>query len=236
MRRIVKGPEPEILRKWKKDNAEVPKNLRYSALHGTETRAIRQQMLIEQGYLCAYTMRRIRTADNCHIEHIVPQTQAPGKDLDYTNMLACFPGRFPGNKRPAEWKNPKCPYGAMQKDGTHIDETNFVSPLREDVESRFQYCGEDGSVRSDANDAPASNSIKILQLNHGELIDLRKAAIDERVLDASLSAEEADELAVAISSPGSNGMLSEFCTAIAQVSVWYANAMRSRNKLDALFE
>jgi uncharacterized protein (TIGR02646 family) len=229
----MKGAEPEELRQWKNDNATVPENLAYGALHGAVTRAIRRQMLTEQGYLCAYTMQRVLTTDDCHIEHIVPQEQPPKsheRDLDYTNMLACFPGNTP----PKGW-NPKYPYGAQRKGGTHIDATSFVSPLSTDVEGRFHYVA-DGSIRSDASDAAALNSINILQLNHGVLSELRKAAIEEWVLDALLSAEEAEKLAVTISSPNSSGMLPEFCTAISQVSKWYANAMRSRNKLDALFE
>ena len=221
MRRITKGPEPIALRKWKKDNRAVPENLTYSALHGTETRAIRRQMLQEQGYLCAYTMQRIQTIDECHIEHLVPQTQDHDSDLDYDNMLACFPGINP----PPEW-NQKFPYGAQQKGGTHIDDANFVSPLSVDVEDRFQYT-VDGSVRANSADAAASSSIKILRLDHSILCELRKAAIEERVLDATISAEEAIELAASISSPDSSGMFPEFCLAIAQVCEWYAKALQA---------
>jgi uncharacterized protein (TIGR02646 family) len=210
------------LRKWKDDNAGVPENLVYSALHGTETRAIRRQMIVEQGYLCAYTMQRIGTPDECHIEHIVPQTQDHGKTLDYENMLACFPG----TKLPPAW-NPKYPYGAQQKGGAYIDDASFVSPLNVDVENRFKY-EANGSVRPAADDTAASSTITILRLDHGVLAELRRAAIEERVLDAALSAEEAEELAATISSPGATGMLPEFCTAISQVSVWYANAIRTK--------
>jgi uncharacterized protein (TIGR02646 family) len=219
MRRIIKGLEPIALRKWKVDNQNVPENLTYGALHGNETRAIRRQMLLEQGYLCAYTMQRIQTVEDCHIEHLVPQTQDHDRDLDYDNMLACFPGTKP----PPEW-NPKFPYGAQQKGGTRINDTNFVSPLSVDVENRFQYT-LDGSVQATATDAAALSSIEILRLDHSILCELRKAAIEERVLDASLSAEEAIELASTISSPDSSGMLPEFCLAIAQVSDWYAKAL-----------
>jgi uncharacterized protein (TIGR02646 family) len=221
MRRIIKGPEPIALRMWKVENRAVPENLTYGALHGTETRAIRQQMLLEQGYLCAYTMQRIQTIEDCHIEHLVPQTQDHDSDLDYDNMLACFPGMKP----PPEW-NPKFPYGAQQKGGTRIDDTNFVSPLSVDVENRFQY-NADGSVQASAADTAASSSIEILKLDHSILCELRKAAIEERVLDASLSGEEAIALASSISSPDSSGMLPEFCLAIAQVSDWYAKAVQT---------
>jgi len=60
--------------------------------------AAKLQMLAEQGYICAYTMQAMQMADDCHIEHVVPRNQ-PNQplnlDIDYNNMLACFPGRKP---------------------------------------------------------------------------------------------------------------------------------------------
>lgn len=229
MRLIVKGAEPEELSRWKAANAEVPENLAYNALHGAEIRAIRNQMLIEQGHLCAYTMQRINSVDDCHIEHIVPQSQpprSPERDLDYENMLACFPGR----KVPPEW-SPKYPYGAEKKGGTFVNDTNFVSPLTHDVEERFTFAA-DGSVQPRANDAAAIDSVRILGLDHDVLNDLRRAAVEERVLDASLTVEEAEELAAAIRTPSSTGILSEFCIAISQVSAWYTKAIRIANQSD----
>lgn len=52
----------------------------------------------------------------------------------------------------------------------------------------------------------------------------------ERVLDASLSAEEGIELAASISSPDSNGVLPDFCLAIAQVSDWDAKVLQAKSK------
>lgn len=221
MRRIIKGPEPVALRKWKDENRGIPENLAYGALHGHETRAIRRQMLQEQGYLCAYTMQRIQDVDDCHIEHLIPQSQDDNGGLDYENMLACFPGVKP----PPEW-NPKFPYGAQKKGGTWITDTNFVSPLSVDVENRFRYA-VGGSVGATGVDAAASSTIEILGLDHPDLCELRKAAIEERVLDASLTAEEALELATSIRSADSSGMFPEFCVAIAQICFWYANALRA---------
>ena len=87
MRRIVKGTEPEELRKWKEENAETPQNLTYGNM---PTAVVKRQMLTEQGYLCAYTMRAIPTADDCHIEHVIPQNQPnqpPHLDISYDNLL-----------------------------------------------------------------------------------------------------------------------------------------------------
>src|SRR5579871_5789995 len=104
MKRIIKGPEPEELRCWKEENSEAPQNLTYDNMPKT---SVKLQMLAEQGYLCAYTMQGIATANDCHIEHVIPQSQPDRpqhSDIDYNNLLACVPGV----KQPRAW-NPRYP-------------------------------------------------------------------------------------------------------------------------------
>lgn len=220
MRRIIKGQEPEALHRWKQENVEVPQNLTYGNMPKAP---VKSQMLLEQGYLCGYTMQRIQSVDDCHIEHIIPRSQnhLPQLDINYTNLLACVPSDTPGHR--PQRKN--FPYGAMKKGGAYIDCQTFVSPLQEDVEVRFRYL-PDGRIDPAPNDDAATNTIEILALDHNELSDLRRAAIEERVLDADLSAEEADSLSRTIMTFDSSGRLAEFCLAISDVAVWYANMMR----------
>ena len=226
MRRIIKGPEPEELRRWKDENAQVPQNLTFANMPKP---GVKTQMLVEQGYICAYTMQQIATPDDCHIEHIVPQSQ-PGQDpllkISYNNLLACAPGDAFGH-RP---EGGKCPFGAQEKGGAPVDESNFVSPLREDVENRFRYA-TDGSIGHLVNDRAAGSTISILRLDHPQLIDLRKAAIDERVFppEEILSSRDAEDLSRAIMAPDGAGRLPEFCLAISQVAAWYANRVGDGN-------
>jgi uncharacterized protein (TIGR02646 family) len=225
MRRIIKGEEPEELRFWKQQNADVPENLTYDNMPKAEIK-----MLAEQGYLCAYTMQRIPTVNDCHIEHIVPRSQDETLQISCTNLLACTPSNRPGHRS----QRGKCPFGAEEKDRTPIYDNNFISPLREDVERRFRYA-LNGSVGHFENDAVAKRTITILRLNHEQLIDLRRAAIEERILDLepSLSAQEAEELSKTIMTANSVGRIPEFCLAISHAAVWYANmasgARLSRN-------
>jgi uncharacterized protein (TIGR02646 family) len=144
MRRIVKGQEPEALRRWKDENAEIPQNLTYENMPKP---AVKVQMLIEQGHLCGSTMQRIQTIDDCHIKHIQPRRQAPPLLIDYSNLLACVPSDTPGHRPPIN----NFPYGAKKKGGTQIDQNTFVSPLQLDVESRFRYL-PNGSIESVAGD------------------------------------------------------------------------------------
>lgn len=225
MRRIIKGQEPEELRLWKEANAEVPENLIYKNMPKGEAK---HQMLAEQGYLCAYTMQRIATPDDCQIEHLVPRSQEPQDPLlqiTYSNLLVCTPSNRPGH-RP---RRGQCPFGAEAKDQTRIYENiNFVSPLREDVEHRFRYA-VDGSVTHMDNDGAAASTIGILRLNHEQLVDLRKAAIEERVLDVEMSAEEASTLSEMIMVGGPMGRVPEFCLAISHAAAWYANNVSKGN-------
>jgi uncharacterized protein (TIGR02646 family) len=222
MRQIVKGPEPEGHRRWKEENAAVPQNLTYENMPKAP---IKLQMLAEQGYLCAYTMQRIQTVDDCHIEHVVPRNQShrlAHLDIDYSNLLACAPSNTPGHKP----KEDNFPYGAPKKGGTPVNDNNFVSPLREGVEDRFRYA-PDGSVAPAANDDAATSTINILRLDHAQLKELRKAAIDERVLNRGLSADEAAILSQTIMTADPTGRIPEFCLAISQVAAWYASQMRN---------
>ncbi len=182
------------------------------------------QMLMEQGYLCAYTMQQISTPDDCHIEHVVPRNQSLDLQISYSNLLACAPGDTPGH-RP---RGGKYPFGAQEKGGTLVNENNFVSPLQGDVELRFQYAGN-GSITHLDDDAAAKNTIKILRLDHGQLLELRKAAIEERVWDADLSAPQAEELSRRIMTADGDGRIPEFCVAISQVALWYAARTREVN-------
>ena len=227
MRRIIKGQQPDELRRWKED--EVPQNLTYANMPGSAKAGVKRQMLAEQGYLCAYTMQRIPTPDDCQIEHVVPQkqpNQPPHMDIEYSNLLACVPSNTPGHKPLVD----NFPYGAPKKGGALVDDSNFVSPLREDVERRFQYAA-DGSVTHLHTDGAAENTIKILRLDHEQLVDLRKAAIEERVLDldTGLSPHEAERLSRTIMIADTTGRIPEFCLAISQVALWYASRMREIN-------
>ena len=95
MKKITKGPVPAALRAWREANEAILENLTYGR-GGWPSTSVRQSMLEEQGYLCAYTMQRIASTADCHTEHIVPQSQPnqpPYLDIDYSNLLACFPTR-----------------------------------------------------------------------------------------------------------------------------------------------
>ena len=131
MRAITKGAQPHELIRWRADNAALPQNLIYGA-GAFPGEAVRNSLLAEQLHLCAYTMRQLKTAAqcqvqgldtraSCHIEHFLPQCRkVPGEDIDYQNMVACFP--------PSQ-SNVACDFGAHAKADFDPSNGGFVSPL-----------------------------------------------------------------------------------------------------------
>lgn len=99
MIKITKGKEPKEWTEYRNtpgvDYQSVPKLV--------------ESLLKEQGYICAYCMRRIPhrdklykkdgvnyvlTGEDHRIEHILSRDNHSDKKLDYNNMVACCPGHI----------------------------------------------------------------------------------------------------------------------------------------------
>ena len=229
MKRVIKGKEPPALTAWKAENHDSPQNLDYGNLPGKVLDKIKEQMLKEQGYLCGYTMRRLNTVSECHLEHIEPQN-ASTRDLDYANMLACFP---------SDGGDTKHGYGAPIKGGVSVNSDNFVSPIHSQVEQRFKYARNGGIATNSATDEAATNTIKLLKLDNPKLIDLRKAAIEAagltRTSDKPLSAMMARRMVQECLQKDANFHFPAFCLVLSHVAEEYASreekqAARMRGK------
>jgi uncharacterized protein (TIGR02646 family) len=84
---IKKGKEPHAWKQYR-----TTPGARYQAIP-----ELVESLLREQGYLCAYCMRRIPVADpgtteDHRVEHLLPRTTHPEHELDYQNMVVCCPG------------------------------------------------------------------------------------------------------------------------------------------------
>lgn len=87
MRKINKGDEPQEWTEYK-----LTPNATYKRFN-----ELADSLLGEQGYICAYCMRRIPVKDynsteSTRIDHILSQTKHSGLQLDYKNMVMCCPG------------------------------------------------------------------------------------------------------------------------------------------------
>lgn len=213
MRQIQKRHEPHRLTQFRAAYQSDP-NFNYNLIDTSLRKEIRQALMAEQRGLCAYTGRRIDD-DSCHIEHLKPQRHClKGEDISYSNMVACVPAP----------NAPDLPYGACRKrdwpDTTQI--ALFVSPLQPDCEARFSFTLRGQINASHPGDRAAEETIKHLGLDHQELEQLRKSAIDGTLAfhgrgPASLSITEARKrLTRLIRAEGNNDPLEPFCFVLKQ--------------------
>lgn len=83
MKYIKKTEEPTEFTEWK---GRANEKRSYKNL-GNPTKSIVKQALIEeQGYICCYCEQELIETDS-HIEHFLPQTSYPEKDIEFSNML-----------------------------------------------------------------------------------------------------------------------------------------------------
>ena len=93
----------------------------------------------EQGWICAYCMKRIPEKDKnpeVTIEHIIPQSIEPEKAMDYNNMLAvCNGNRGKGHKK------------FMTCDAHRGNDKMVVNPCDKDIIDTIGY-KNDGTIYS----------------------------------------------------------------------------------------
>jgi uncharacterized protein (TIGR02646 family) len=234
MKRINKDQPPDELRKWRKDNAAVPQNLFYGCGEFPRDKVL-GTLLREQGYVCAYTLKRL-CSKSAHVEHLKPQAtckneddlrESNGKerlreDIAWENMVACFPEPEP--PAPPE-------YGAVLKD-RWWHPIDFVSPLNTDCEERFRF-SPDGKISAAVDtDTPAQITIRKIGLDNEKLNELRKtvflrAGIHRRAESAITSVAKVEQLIARWSNRDvSTGAYPEFCVPLVQVAKEYARFLR----------
>ena len=133
---IKKGKEPHGLIAYRKQSFATYDNMP-KEVHET----VLNSLMAEQGYICAYCMRRIPQSGKnppATIEHIDPQSNTDAaKALDYRNMLAvCNGNRGCGAK-----KNMTC-------DAKRGNDALKVNPLKPETLKSIRY-KKDGTIYSD---------------------------------------------------------------------------------------
>jgi TIGR02646 family protein len=158
---IRKGSEPDSLIKYRKE--------KFAYYDGYEKKDdIRKKLLEEQGYLCAYCMRRI-DIKNMKIEHWYPEDRLSDvKKLEYSNMLGVCTGHIEGTK------------GVDDTCDTHKGNILItVSPLDMSTLSKIKYrtstgeiYSEDKQIQKDLNDTLNLNSSKhLLSINRKTVLN-----------------------------------------------------------------
>jgi uncharacterized protein (TIGR02646 family) len=236
VRRIVDQQSPAELISWTAQQRAAGINFSFETLGRVQIAgeerdvkaAILAQRLNDQGYICAYTMRRI-TDESAHLEHIVPRSVSyaanrPEESVTYRNIVACFP-KNGGDKSHG--------YGApVRKDLPLV-----VSPCDEHCERAFSYqrAGrvEPGfPAEHPQYEALRSQIEKTLNLNADFLVRARKQAIKgagvSTVDDSNAieSPEAAERLAREVLSFKRGNELTPYCVAISHAATAHAGALR----------
>ena len=86
---IQKKKEPSSFKNYKKTITPIPT---FDGMHGDIKNELRNSLLEEQGYICAYCMKRIRDPRKIKIEHL--QHRNSKNELDYHNLLAVCDGEM----------------------------------------------------------------------------------------------------------------------------------------------
>ena len=241
MRRIVDQQPPAELINWTAQQRVAGIYFSFETLGrvliGEKERdvkaAILSQRLNDQGYLCAYTLRRI-SENTAHLEHIIPRTVSyaanrPEETVTYRNILACFP------KNGGDTSHG---YGAPVRRDLPL----AVSPCEEQCERAFHY-QRNGKVEpgfpTGHNDyEPIRQQIEdTLNLNADFLVRARKDAIKRAGVstvddpNAIESPDAAERLATQILSFKRGNELVPFCVAISHAALAHAGALRKlRNR------
>ena len=211
MKYIQKTGCPHSYSKWCTEVAE-PNNYDWSEVRSVQKNPILEAMIADQGGLCAYTMRRIEN-NTSHVEHIKPQSRCRedlhGSDLDYTNLVACFP---------REGMKAQCRYGAQLKgDWWDNDGAEFVSPLQPACEQVFRF-KLNGEIEAINNRTEARTTINVLGLDHRSLTEDRKRVIEEFIYGPKgnnpMSYTAAQRARNSICNRNGDSFFYEFCVAI----------------------
>lgn len=241
MRCIINNESPQALLAWKaqRNNAKPRQVSDFRQLGRIEIegdsvdvkQAIKEQRLIDQGGLCAYTMMRIRL-DTSHVEHLKPQTLSRENDrvghfieetVDYGNMALCYPKKEGS--------------GGVGYGAPYRGEANLVLTPRDARCERLIQYHRDGSV--DSEDTRVDEMLsKVLNLNHATLVDRRKESYNRAGVGLRpsnlLSEKEASRLAESVLKMNAKNELAPFCAGISHAAKQHVEILQKRRRKKAM--
>lgn len=139
---------------------------------------LKQALLEEQGYICAYCMCRIPSKnglEKCRIEHLLCREKHSDRQLDYSNMVLCCSGDFDAiNNSESSRKN-------YNHSNDHCDRSKANNDVSFDIFSdsfidTLSYSSKDGTIKS-SNSLYDREINKLLNLNHALLKENRRATL-----------------------------------------------------------
>ena len=177
MRGSAKGREPEKLRAWKELQLNNGIEPEYRALQRPVRDAMLRRLYAEQTGQCVYCGGGISLdgRESFHVEHFRPQSREEYRalQLEYSNLfLSCGPEGEPGvgetcGRHKGDW----------------FDENCHIPPVPEACAQRFRFRAL-GNIVGDGS-AEAQRMIEVLNLDHRELVTVRRELIED--LDRELN-------------------------------------------------
>lgn len=216
MRNIVKSKPPGSLVAYAKTQGPY-----YGGQPSAVTRDLKRSLLVEQGYLCCYCMRRVDNNDKLKVEHWRSQSGYPQLQLEYGNLLAACDGNT-GKRRSEQTCDTR--KGNEELSYNPADSTH-------DVESKVAY-RSNGEIFVPIDQLFDAQLNSVLNLNHPTLVNNRKAAIEAAKRSLGLkpgSRKKRDvvKLLLDLQTPDKNGRLEEYVGA----AVFYLRAKLKRAPL-----
>lgn len=211
MKCINKGAEPQAFTDWKA-LANDDWQPTYDDLRGEPKRAVKQALMVEQGYICCYCERRLEDSDS-HIEHFQPQHDPAVDALDFSNLLCSCQNQIKKGE-PRHCGNLKDEW---------FDPALIVSPFDAGCEARFAFNGDGHIKPANSSDEGAKEMIDRLGLDIPKLNALRESAI-EPFLDDSLSDEDMQAFVTGYLHRDGAGRFSPFWSTVHHLFGGYATA------------
>ena len=175
---IRKGTEPGSFIRYRHQ-----KNASFDDMDAKVKDDLRQSLLEEQGYLCAYCMCRIHDSSDVKIEHFVART--PQNELQYSNLLAVCKGGENGPKdaRSCDTKKGNRPIfinPTAAADMSRIYYSNNGEVHSSDT-TEYEYCYSEGDKIHRGITCPNEDLSSALNLNYenGVPLMMRKAALKQ---------------------------------------------------------
>ncbi len=158
-----KKNEPKTLKEYR----ETTPNAIYSGF-GDKNQLLKKALLKEQGYICAYCMKRISLERNegkpkIEVEHYKSQEKYPKEDLNYMNMLGVCNGNS-GDKEHCDKKKKEV-------------ELKILNPLKKNINKNLITYSLSGKIKSKSNNSNVESDINLLNLNDDGLIKIRKGVL-----------------------------------------------------------
>lgn len=161
MKKIIKGTEPKAWTEYK-----TTSGVKYQAIP-----ELAESLLEEQGYICAYCMRRIpckdgNSSEDHRIDHISCRSGHADDQFNYKNMVICCPGAINNDFHCDKSKGCK--------------NTTFT-PFDDEFINSIQYSSSDGKISS-TNKKWNQEINEILNLNNNLIRANRLEVLNSAIL------------------------------------------------------